>query len=259
MKITSIVGCVNVINQITSIRFNLRNSLGQTLELAQLGPSINGQRCSTLILDSDETVTTFEVRYSSTTVLNSVAVITDKLQLQRWGASGGEVKTWNLSETYQLIGLFGTESQGFGIASIGIIVFNAEKCKNGEVNDETTEDTDINEISDESDIESSADDSISTQDDQFTSFEEEDKRFVNIDKDDVLKILIGLLVGLLITIVLAVCVWGKDELNEQARVRPAQIEAKDLEEIRKKIKVENEFNRMQVEEIAVGIPANVNQ
>ena len=164
MKNTSIVGCVNVINQITSIRFNLRNSLGQTLELAQLGPSINGQRCSTLILDSDETVITFEVRYSSTTVMNSVAVITDKLQLQRWGASSGDVKTWNLSEKYQLMGLFGNESQGFGIATIGIIVFNAEKCKSGEVNDGTSEETDLTERSDDSDTQTSTDDSTSKQD-----------------------------------------------------------------------------------------------
>ena len=79
MQIHAIVGCVNVINQITRIHFNLKSEIGQSLELEWLGPSINGQRCSTLILDDEETVTTFEVTYTSSSVLNSVAVITDKL------------------------------------------------------------------------------------------------------------------------------------------------------------------------------------
>ena len=67
--------------------------------------------------------------------------------------------------------------------------------------------------------------------------------------------LVFLLCLLVLTILLAICVWGKKELNEKARIAPIKLEAKNLEEAKKKIKVEDEENRMSVEDIAIGLPA----
>ena len=52
------------------------------------------------------------------------------MQYKRWGTSLGNVKTWQFSSRHELMGLFGNES-GFGIASVGVIVFDADRCRNG--------------------------------------------------------------------------------------------------------------------------------
>ena len=74
MKISSVIGCVNVVNQITSIEINLKRPTGRTVSLSQLGTASNGQKCTPLVLDNDETVIMFEVYYSSTNKVNSIGV-----------------------------------------------------------------------------------------------------------------------------------------------------------------------------------------
>ena len=78
--------------------------------------------------EDDEFIKTLEVSYQPT-VVNSVAVVTDKGNFKRWGINNGEIKTWNFSSEYELIGLFGNETPLFGIASLGIIVFKPEICR----------------------------------------------------------------------------------------------------------------------------------
>ena len=72
----------------------------------------------------------FEVNFDSS-IVNSIAVLTDKGNVKRFGRKLGEVKTWNFSSKFQLVGLFGTEIETVGIAKMGIIVFKAEKCPEG--------------------------------------------------------------------------------------------------------------------------------
>ena len=74
MKISSVIGCVNVVNQITSIEINLKRPTGRTVALSQLGTASNGQRCTPLVFAADETVIMFEVYYSSTNKVNSIGV-----------------------------------------------------------------------------------------------------------------------------------------------------------------------------------------
>ena len=46
--------------------------------------------------EDDEFIKTLEVSYQPT-VVNSVAVVTDKGNFKRWGINNGEIKTWNFS------------------------------------------------------------------------------------------------------------------------------------------------------------------
>ena len=64
--------------------------------MSQIGPYINGQECEAMEFEDDEFIKTLEVSYQPT-VVNSVAVVTDKGNFKRWGINNGEIKTWNFS------------------------------------------------------------------------------------------------------------------------------------------------------------------
>ena len=113
------------------------------------------------------------------------------------------------------MGLFGNES-AFGIASVGIIVFNADRCRDGII--EPSEEIDSD---DATASESSASRGEKTETDgefthtisEFTTFEPEDKKVLPIDQTSMYKLL-AILIGILILLIcLTVCTWRKKEVD----------------------------------------------
>ena len=128
MKLQSITGCENSSNRFTGISFTLRNVTDELI-LQEFGRKEGF--CSILTLSSQEYVESITVTFTNQRI-EYISIVLNSASNQFWGTKSSLTfqKNWSFSSEFELIGLYGTDSPYF-INSLGVIVFKADRCPDG--------------------------------------------------------------------------------------------------------------------------------